>query len=660
MRLRLSSLIFWLISASFISCSPPGDTPQAKEGLLDLKQWSWERGGKVDLSGEWSFYWQQFITPESFEIKQPVSTRFLSVPDTWPTIDSVRAGTGYATYRLKVQLPSNSIPLSLRVNTAATAMRIWLNGKEVYQVGKATNNAQDAQPGYYPQIISVPPVETLDIVVHVSNYHYRKGGLWDSLELGSSKIIIRKWIWDYVLMSFLVGSFFIMALYHLILYIHRRSNLSSLYFSGLCLLVIIRTLSTDLHVLGFIMPWDWMLRSELLSFYLCIPVFATFTRIIYPSMIPRWLVQVSVVGAAIASLAVVVLPTWWATHTVVPFEIFAIGVATYGTLCILKASWRSIDDITLFLLGFLGLFMAMVNDALYANNIINTFYAAPFGLFFFLFFQSALLSRRFSQTANALEAINIQLEQKNQEIEEKHDELITLNQEMDVFVYRTSHDLRAPLTSLLGIIGLMRNESLSPAIEKYLSLQERSIHKLDGFVREILDYSRNSRLDITPQAIDFHVLIDETYNLYSHLPQYEQIDKRTTIKSSATFLGDSKRLEVVFNNLISNALRYYNPYQDNPYIEIRIDVTEQQVFIEVQDNGLGIAAEHIDRIFDMFYRASNHQDSSGLGLFLVKETIAKMQGIIRVNSTVNQGTTFTINLPNYTAETEQDSPSSAI
>ena len=89
-------------------------------------------------------------------------------------------------------------------------------------------------------------------------------------------------------------------------------------------------------------------------------------------------------------------------------------------------------------------------------------------------------------------------------------------------------------------------------------------------------------------------------------------------------------------------------------------MTEQQVFIEVQDNGLGIAAEHIDRIFDMFYRASNHQDSSGLGLFLVKETIAKMQGIIRVNSTVNQGTTFTINLPNYTAETEQDSPSSAI
>lgn len=651
MCLRLILLIFWL-SASFISCSPSGDTSQAKQGILDLTEWSWERDGKVDLSGEWSFYWQQFIAPESFKMKQPTSTRFLYVPYTWPTSDSVRMGTGYATYRLKVKLPSDSIPLSLRVNTASTAMRIWLNGEEVYQVGKVATDAQNAQPGYYPQIISVSPADTLDMVVHVSNYHYRKGGLWDTFALGPSSVIVRKWIWDYALMSFLVGSFFIMALYHLILYFHWRSDQSSLYFSGLCLLIIIRAFSTDLHVLGFLMPWAWMLRSELLSFYLCIPVFTTFTRIIYPSMIPRWLVQVSVMGTAIASLVVVVLPTWWATHTVIPFEIFAIGLATYGTFCMLKASRRSLDGITLFLLGFLGLFVAMVNDALYSNNIINTFYATPFGLFFFLFFQSALLSRRFSQAANALEATNIQLEQKNQEVEEKNEELITLNQEMDMFVYRTSHDLRAPLTSLLGIIGLMRNESLSPEIIKYLSLQERSIRKLDSFVREILDYSRNSQLDITPQTIDFQVLIDETYALYTHLPQYKEIDQRTVIKESATFIGDSKRLEVVFNNLISNALRYYNPYQDNPYVEIRIDIDEQQALIEIRDNGLGIAEKHLDRIFDMFYRASNHQDSSGLGLFLVKETIAKMQGIIRVNSIVNQGTTFTINLPNYTIETE--------
>ena len=269
-----------------------------------------------------------------------------------------------------------------------------------------------------------------------------------------------------------------------------------------------------------------------------------------------------------------------------------------------------------------------------------------------LVFQSALLSRRFSQTANVLEKINIHLEKKNQQIKEKNDALTKLNQEMDIFVYRTSHDLRAPLTSLLGIISLMRAQTISTEIIYYLDLQEKSIHKLDGFIREILDYSRNSRLAIEPQAVNFQKVVEETYSLYTHLPQFDKIDKRTVVNQTVPFGGDRKRLEVIFNNLISNALRYYNPYEENPYVQIEVDINEAQAIIQIKDNGLGIAPQHQERIFEMFYRASTNSEGSGLGLFLVKEAIEKIGGNVKIQSEVNKGTLFTVRLPNQTVMNE--------
>nr|WKN38308.1 sensor histidine kinase [Tunicatimonas sp. TK19036] len=623
-------------------------SPQIEEGMLDLRQWAWEKDGSLSLDGAWQFYWGELISPQHSQSDTFVPS-FTQVPGTWIQHTNSQGslpGTGYASYRLQVQLPADSIPLSLRVNTAATAMHIWVNGTSVYQAGQVGTSADQATASFHPAVISLPSSSSLDIVIHISNYHYWKGGLWDTFVLGPSSIIMRHWIRDYAITFFLIGSFIIMALYHLILYFHRRKFASSLYFSIFCLLIVIRALSTELYLIADLLSWAWVIRLELLSFYVCVPVFAAFAYQLYPDVIPRLLVTISTVVTGLVSIKVLILSPRWSSFTVIPFEVFTVGICSVGLYCVLRARWYKLDGILIFLAGFMCVFITVVNDSLYANNFINTFYMTPFGLFFFLFSQSALLSRRFSRLANALERSNTQLERKSQQIEEKNEALIKLNQDLDVFVYRTSHDLRAPLTSLLGIINLIRSEDVSPSIDNYLDLQERSIHKLDSFVREILDYSRNAQLDITPQTIDFRTLIEDTYSLYTHYPQFNDIDKRTSIHQTTPFVGDIKRLEVVFNNLLSNALRYYNPYQTNPFIQIEIQVNETQALLRVQDNGLGIAPEHLDRIFDMFYRASTHLEGSGLGLFLVKETVKKMRGTIQVQSAVNEGTSFFINLPN--------------
>ena len=376
------------------------------------------------------------------------------------------------------------MPLSLRVNTAATAMHIWVNGGSVYQAGQTGTSAKQAVASFKPEVVPLPLSSSLDIVIHVSNFHYWKGGLWDPFVLGSSSTIMSQWIRDYAITFFLIGSFIIMAVYHIILYFHRRTFASSLYFSIFCLLIVIRTLSTELYLLADLLPWAWVIRLELLSFYLSVPVFVAFAYQLYPQTIPKLVVTISAVITGLISIKVLILPPRWSSFTVIPFEIFTVVICIVGLFYILRARWYTLDGILIFLAGFACVFVTVVNDSLYANNFIDTFYMAPFGLFFFLFSQSVLLSRRFSRLANALERSNGQLGRKNREIEEKNEALIKLNQDLDVFVYRTSHDLRAPLTSLLGIINLIRSEDISPSVDNYLDLQERSIHKLDSFVRE--------------------------------------------------------------------------------------------------------------------------------------------------------------------------------
>lgn len=649
MHQRFTFFVTILFLAGLSSCHSSPDVPQAEKGFLDLRDWSWENG-EIAFNGEWDFYWQELIPPQSFSKGLSSDSIYTHVPSPWfhaPSQHLFSPDTGYATYHLKIHLPPDSVPLSLRINTVATAMNIWVNEDPVYQVGKVSTSAQQAISGINPDVVSIPYSPVLDIVAHISNYHYRKGGIWEPFTISTSETILRSWIREHATTFFLVGSFIIMALYHIILYLHRRSDKSSLYFSIFCLLIVLRTLSTDLYLIADILPYEWAVRTEFFSFYFCIPVFGAFLYAVYPTILPCDIVRYSFYIAAAFSAAVFTLSTLWSTYTVIPYEIFTVVASIYVFYRLIgTAQWHRLDGIAIFSLGFLCLFIALLNDLLYANYLIDTFFIAPFGLFLFLFFQSALLSRRFSRAANDLEYTNAQLEQRNHQVQERNDALNKLNQEMDVFVYRTSHDLRAPLTSLLGIIALMRNESISTEIISYLDLQERSINKLDSFIKEILDYSRNSRLAIEPQIIEFGELIEETYALYTHLPQFNRIDKQTIVSQTAPYGGDKKRMEVIFNNLLSNALRYYNPYKENPYVRIEVTIDEAQAIIEIKDNGLGIAPEHQERIFEMFYRASTKSEGSGLGLFLVKETIEKIGGNVKIQSEVNKGTLFTVHLPN--------------
>jgi PAS domain S-box-containing protein len=226
----------------------------------------------------------------------------------------------------------------------------------------------------------------------------------------------------------------------------------------------------------------------------------------------------------------------------------------------------------------------------------------------------------------------------------QNEQLSKLNEELDRFVYSASHDLRAPLASLLGLIDLSSREKIGDPIDHYLELMSKSINTMDRFIADITEYSRNLRLETAAERIDFNQLFKESFEQVQFMipgPGTFTID----IEGEAEFYSDHERLKMVINNLVSNSLRY-KAYNRNPEIKFSVELTQKKAIIEVTDNGLGIAKKHLPYVFDMFYRASDKNVGSGLGLFIVRETIEKLKGSVEITSRINDGTTVKIELPN--------------
>jgi len=233
-----------------------------------------------------------------------------------------------------------------------------------------------------------------------------------------------------------------------------------------------------------------------------------------------------------------------------------------------------------------------------------------------------------------------------EKLKKQNRELKKLNTELDSFVYSASHDLKAPLSSVKGLINLAKNEDNKEQLATYLDLVDKSINKLDDFIKDIVDLSRNARQDIQAEYINFQELINDTLDNYQYLENFDKIRKLIEIEEKTDFYSDKRRIKVIFNNLISNAIRYFNPFIDDPRVEINVKVDNEKAVLKISDNGLGIEPQYLEKIFEMFFRASNNSKGTGIGLYIVKETIQKVNGEIKVSSEVEKGTTFSVILPN--------------
>ncbi|MBI1768562.1 MAG: HAMP domain-containing histidine kinase [Bacteroidetes bacterium] len=248
--------------------------------------------------------------------------------------------------------------------------------------------------------------------------------------------------------------------------------------------------------------------------------------------------------------------------------------------------------------------------------------------------------------AAALLFFSLNINYKTEKALSRNNELLTkANQELDRFVYSASHDLRAPLTSVLGLIELSERSKDPAEISHCLNLMKSRIADLDCFIKEIIDYSRNSRQEVRLENFNLYQLVEEVAQGLKFGNGMENILIRYSIPQDMKVTTDRSRLKVVLNNLIGNALKYSNPRHNEPIVFVKAGMNDHQLKIQIEDNGIGISAEHLPKIFEMFYRASEKSQGSGLGLYIVKETLDKLKGQVQVKSTHGHGSVFTVEVP---------------
>jgi signal transduction histidine kinase len=229
-------------------------------------------------------------------------------------------------------------------------------------------------------------------------------------------------------------------------------------------------------------------------------------------------------------------------------------------------------------------------------------------------------------------------------IQRTNQELSKRNTELDNFVYSVSHDLRAPIASVLGLINLARKDKDTSMKDMYLEMIHKSALQQDHFIREILDQSRNSRLEIKREEVFFEPLIDETFTQLKFATSTgKSVEKIISIKQERPFYCDRWRLKVILNNIISNAIRYRNGR--DPVIKVDVEIMGHLATLAIEDNGKGIEQEHLPNVYKMFYRATDDGAGSGLGLYIVKEAVDKLNGNITIDSTVGKGTRVQFQIP---------------
>ncbi len=450
---------------------PSAKAPQAEQGIIDLTEWDLARDGPVNLSGEWEFYWEQLLGPDDFSgTNLATRTGFIELPDPWNgyVVNGVPlSGSGYATYRLKILLNAPYPPtLALKVPEFETAYVLYLDGQEISTNGVVGKTAATTRPQWLPQVAAFPVEQSqLDIILQISNFHHRKGGAGQIIQLGTEKQIREnnKKSSEYEL--FLFGSLFIMGLYHMILFVLRRKDRSPHYFGICCFLMSLRVLVTGEHFLGFYFPgidWELVLQLNYLSFGLTPPVFVTFTHILFSKEVPKWFVRILQLCGAVFAGIILFTPARIFTFALLPYQIVILVAAIYFLYAIILAAARRREGAVIFVLCFLVLLLAMTNDILHNNKIIQTDYFGPLGIFFFILAQSTLIAQRFSKAFQEVEALSEELEQR---VATRTEQLSISNEQLT----QVNHDLEQEI---------IEHQQVQETLHNYTE-RLRTMHEID-------------------------------------------------------------------------------------------------------------------------------------------------------------------------------------
>ncbi len=230
-------------------------------------------------------------------------------------------------------------------------------------------------------------------------------------------------------------------------------------------------------------------------------------------------------------------------------------------------------------------------------------------------------------------------------LEDRNEELNQLNKELDRFVYSISHDLRAPIASVLGLNSLAEETDDREELDDILAMQREALDRLDLYIRDVIDYSRNKRMAVQREDVCLRKIVDNCLADLVYMANYNKINYFIEVEEKACIQSDKLRIKIIINNLLSNAIKYADTKKKNSFIAVRAEWLTNGVQLVIEDNGIGIKEEYQNQIWDIFFRGTSSIPGSGLGLYILKESVKNLKGEIDLTSKEGEGTTFKIFIP---------------
>jgi len=676
-------ILLFLVAALGLSCAR-ASAPRVENAVIDLRAVDLTRGDPVALDGQWEFYPGVFLlgTGRDGPLGDPHQ---IAVPGSWNGFilpnKSAMGASGFGTYRLRILLQSRR-PVAFRVGEVGTAYRLICNGILVGGQGVPAEAQEFSQPRTQPATFFYEPASgEVEVLVHVANFQYRKGGIWHTIQFGDAARVVEAHLKREWLDLFLLAVLTVLGLYHLgFVAVARRP---AIFFGLFCLDVAVREMVTDSKILLTVfpdIPFEALIKLEYLTLAFSVPLFALYLHSFMAPHFRREAVRVTLWIGSLYGLLVLFLPARLYTVTVVYYQLYTVCFILYGVFAAVLSMLAGRAGARPVLLSGLIVAAAVVNDILHTNHIINTTgNLAAIAVSVFVLGQARLLANMIGVSFATTRRLTLKLRQKNKQLGSLNSQLSQLKSGLEeqvlqrtaqlevamekaeqaawsksMFLATMSHELRTPLHSIIGFADLMTSEELrADTARNYIAIMGSNARHLLQLVNDILDYSKleAGKLEIDSVSFSLRDVCQNVVNSQGFAAAKNGIVLSLHVDPELPdgYKGDPMRLAQILINLVSNAIKF----TENGDVELRIEMIsrnadEYEIRFIVKDSGIGIEPADLKRIFERFGQADSgiarKYGGTGLGLPIVQMLLKAMNTELKVKSEPKKGSRFSFEL----------------